>query len=196
MHTIPRDQIGFDFDGVIADIGEAFIRLACTDHGYCTLELDDIKNFQVEQCLDIDLWVVEKIFHDILNDSVGTGLRPIAGSIETLTRLTRMNGATIITARPELDPVRDWLDLHCGSETAAEIKLITSGTHDAKEHFIRHHNLSYFVDDRVHTCMQLAASGLTPLVFNQPWNRGQHHLRTVENWQEIDVILGLAELGR
>lgn len=191
MSTIPADQIGFDFDGVIADIGEAFIRLACSDHGYCSLELDDIKTFQVEECLEIDLKIVEQIFHDILADSVSTGLKPMDGAIETLTRLTGLNGVIIITARPHIGPVRDWLDLYCGSETAAKITLITSGNHDEKERFIRQHNLSYFVDDRVNTCIQLAASGLTPVVYDQPWNRGQHDLKTVDSWRAIDVMLGL-----
>jgi len=27
--SIATDEIGFDFDGVVADIGEAFIRVAC-----------------------------------------------------------------------------------------------------------------------------------------------------------------------
>ncbi|MCG6930785.1 MAG: hypothetical protein LJE64_09545 [Desulfofustis sp.] len=190
MQTIPADQIGFDFDGVIADIGEVFIRLARVDHGYNSIALEQITTFQVEECLDMDLRIVEKIFTDILEDSVGTGLKPMTGAIETLTRLTSIDGVTIITARPQTDPVRDWLEHHCGSEAAAKMLLVTSGDHDDKERYIRRHNLSYFIDDRVNTCVQLAASGLTPLVFSQPWNRGQHSLRSVESWRDIDTMLG------
>lgn len=193
MLTIPPDQIGFDFDGVIADIGETFIRLACKEHGYCSLELDHIKTFQVEECLDIPFEIVARIFEDILQDSINTGLKPIAGAIETLIHLSSRSSVTIITARPEIDPVRKWLDLYCGLETSEKITLVTSGDHDDKERYIRQHNLSYFVDDRVHTCVQLSEAGLTPLVFSQPWNRGQHDLVSVESWQEISCMLGLSE---
>lgn len=193
MLSIPPGKIGFDFDGVIADIGETFIRLACTDHGYCSLELNNINSFQVEQCLDIPFEIVARIFEDILEDSINTGLKPIAGAIETLNRLSTQSSVTIITARPEITPVRDWLDLYCGSETSEKITLVSSGDHDDKERYIRQHNLSYFVDDRVHTCVQLAEAGLSPVVFGQPWNRGQHDLASVESWQEISRMLGLSE---
>ncbi len=33
---IQIEQLGFDFDGVIADTAEAFIRLICTDYNYCS----------------------------------------------------------------------------------------------------------------------------------------------------------------
>ena len=190
MLTIPPDQIGFDFDGVIADIGETFIRLACREHGYCSLDVNNIKTFQVEECLDIPLEVVVRIFEDILQDSINTGLKPIAGAIETLTRLSSRGSVTIITARPEIDPVRKWLDHYCGLETSEKITLVTSGDHDDKERYIRQHNLSYFVDDRAHTCVQLSEAGLTPVVFSQPWNQNGHNLQSVENWTEVqDLIL-------
>jgi len=192
MFSIPPNQVGFDFDGVIADIGESFIRLACTDHGYCSLDLGKITTFQVEECLDIPFEIVARIFKDILEDSVKTGLKPINGAIETLTKLSRLNGVTIITARPEIDPVRAWLDFYCEPETADKITVVSSGHHDDKERYIRRHNLSYFIDDRAHTCIQLAETGLSPVVYSQPWNRGQHDLPAVESWREIEHMLGLA----
>ena len=39
---IPINEIGFDFDGVIADTAEAFIRLACSEYGYCGFSRDQI----------------------------------------------------------------------------------------------------------------------------------------------------------
>lgn len=180
--------IGFDFDGVIADIGEAFIRLACTKYGHCDLKLEQISSFQVEQCLNMERTIIEQIFDDILRDSIATELRPIDGAIESLKQLSRHAPVTIITARPEIAPVSDWLRLHCGAE-AKRIKLISSGHHDDKERFIRQHNILYFIDDRLTTCLMLAESGLNPLVFAQPWNSDHHDLPSVRNWREIlDLI--------
>jgi hypothetical protein len=182
--SIRPDSIGFDFDGVIADIAEAFIRIACRDYGYCTIAPEDICSFQLEHCLPIEPDVVESIFAAILDDSVGTGLKPIAGAITTLTRLSRLAPVTI-TARQERRPVLDWLELHCPPQTLRRIELIVTGDHDNKESFIRACSLRHFIDDRAKTCRQLAEAGLEPIVYTQPWNRDRHDLPAVIDWQEL-----------
>jgi uncharacterized HAD superfamily protein len=187
--AIAPAHIGFDFDGVIADIGEAFVRLACTRYG-CDLELDKISSFQVDECIDLPREAIEAIFDDILRDSIGTGLRPIEGAIEALKRLGGHAPVTIITARPRVEPVRDWLEHHFDRHRC-NITLISSGRHDDKEQFIRQHNIVYFIDDRVETCIMLAESGLKPMVFTQPWNRGQHNLPAVNTWAEIIDLLDI-----
>ena len=184
-------QIGFDFDGVIADIGEAFIRLACTKYGHCDLTLEQISSFQVEECLNMPRSTIEKIFEDILQDSLGTGLKPIDGAVESLRQLSRHAPVTSITARPELGPVSDWLNHYWGTD-ATSITLVSSGHHDDKERYIREHDILYFIDDRLTTCIMLAESGLKPLVFSQPWNRAGHDLPSVHNWQ---VILDLIDFN-
>lgn len=185
---IAPGQIGFDFDGVIADIGEAFLRLACTNYGHCDLTLEQISSFQVEECLNMPRSTIEKIFEDILQDSIATGLKPIDGAVDSLKQLTRHTPVTIITARPEIGPVSDWLRHYFGAE-ATRFKLVSSGHHDDKERYIRMHNILYFIDDRLTTCVMLAESGLNALVYSQPWNRAGHDLPSVNNWQEIlDLI--------
>ena len=182
--------IGFDFDGVIADIGEAFVRLACTRHGYCDLDLERISSFQVDTCIDLPAPVIEQIFDDILDDSIAVGLKPIEGSIDALKRLSDHGPLTIITARPRVEPVHAWL-MHHFDQHRCEIRLVSSGHHDDKERFIREHNIVYFIDDRAETCKMLARSGLKPLVFAQPWNRDQHDLPSVSSWREIIDLLEL-----
>jgi len=190
---IQPGSIGFDFDGVIADIGEAFIRLACTDHGYCSIKLEEIKTFQVENCIDIPAETVEIIFNDILADSLSTGLKPLPGAIETLTRLCSYSDITIITARPEIQPVVDWFDHYCLPDDRRKIKLIATGDHDNKEAYIRTCGLTHFIDDRTLTCLQLAEAGLNPIVFSQPWNRNQHNLPSVSNWVELYSLFELSQ---
>ncbi len=190
---IQPESIGFDFDGVIADIGEAFIRLACTDHGYCSIKLEDIKSFQVEHCIDIPTATVETIFNDILADSLATGLKPLPGAIETLARLSDHSDVIIITARPQIQPVIDWFDHYCLPEDREKIKLIATGDHDNKEGYIRTCGLTHFIDDRTLTCLQLAEAGLKPIVFSQPWNLDQHNLPSVSNWQELFALFDLKD---
>ncbi len=162
LKKIRPDSVGFDFDGVIADIGEAFIRLACERYDYCSISLEEISSFQVEHCTDIPRKVVESIFDDILQDSLGVGLKPMAGAVETLVRLSRVADVTIITARPVIGPVQDWFDFYCSTRNGGHIRLVATGDHDNKETFIRQCGLQHFIDDRTLTCLQLAEAGLSP----------------------------------
>lgn len=188
--TINTHEIGFDLDGVIADTGEAFIRIACEEFDYCSFSLEDITSFQVEDCISMPTEKVEQIFYSILKDSLGCGLQPIPGAVEVISSMARHNPVTIITARPLEQPVNDWLDFFFPAETCRQIKLVAMGDHDDKARYIREHNLNFFVDDRVKTCLQLAAeTEITPIVFRQPWNHGRHKLQSVDNWQEIRELL-------
>ncbi|MBL4901455.1 hypothetical protein JYT85_02225 [Desulfocapsa sp. AH-315-G09] len=187
--NIRHNEIGFDLDGVIADTGEAFIRLACEEFDYCSFRLEDITSFQVEDCLSIPTDKVEQIFYAILKDSLGTGLQPFPGAVDVITGMAAQAPVTIITARPLEKPVSDWLDHFFSSETCKQIKLVAMGDHDDKARYIKDHNLNYFVDDRVETCLQLAETNITPIVFNQPWNHNKHSLHSVSNWQEIQDLL-------
>jgi uncharacterized HAD superfamily protein len=67
------------------------------------------------------------------------------------------------------------------------------GNHDDKVRYIKEHNLEYFVDDRVKTCLQIAETEITPIVFRQPWNHNKHKLNSVSNWLEIHKLLNNKE---
>lgn len=190
-NKIDPHHIGFDFDGVIADIGEAFIRIACQNYGYCDFTLENITSFKVEDCTDIPENQVDEIFQTILADSLGTGLIPITGSLETLTSLAGHAPVTIITARHHDGPVVDWLSHYLDETICRAIKVIAMCDHDLKVGYIRQHNLHYFVDDRPETCHQVAEAGLQPILFRQPWNSGWNDVSTVSNWQQLKGLLKL-----
>ncbi len=186
---IAPDEIGFDFDGVIADTADAFLRIACEEYNYCSFTLEDITSFQVEECLNIPLPLVEKIFADILLDSLATGLKPMPDMCEVIGELADLAPVTIITARPKSQPVIDWLDKFLPSRTCKKINLIAMGDHDGKIKYIRDQGLKYFVDDRTRTCEILNEAEITPFVYSQPWNRNGHSFRTVESWREIRAMV-------
>lgn len=186
---IKSNEIGFDLDGVIAQTGETFLRLACEEFGHCSFSLDDIKDFEVEDCLGIPKDHVEQLFYTIMIDSLRTGLQPMPGAVDVISSLARQSTVTIITARPLTNPVADWLDHFFPEETCNNITLVATGDHNDKTRYIQDHNLRFFVDDRVETCLQLAETDITPIVFKQPWNSGRHDLHEVSNWQEISNLL-------
>ena len=184
MHIDPG-RIGFDIDGVVADTMEAFIRLADRDHAI-KVRPEDITDFEVEKCLDMDPAIVEDIFGRLMHDPLGEDLRPAPQSLPVLRDLAKRAPLTFITARPEAPPIAAWLGKHLGEAIFARARLIATGDHDGKVSHVKSLGLSHFVDDRPQTCRLLAdETGITPIVFSQPWNRGRHSFATVESWLEI-----------
>lgn len=184
-------EIGFDLDGVIADTAAAFVRIACEEYGYCDFTVEDITTFQIEQCIGMPATLVERIFRDILEDSLAAGLTPIPGAIEVLEEMAASGPITVITARHLEQPVIDWFDHFFPRSTTRAIRLIAMGDHDDKLRHIRRYGLRYFIDDRAETCTMLAAADILPYVYSHPWNRDRHHLPTVENWWQIRALLDL-----
>ncbi|PID77251.1 MAG: hypothetical protein CSB24_02445 [Deltaproteobacteria bacterium] len=182
---IPKDRLGFDFDGVIADTGETFVRLACENHGCCSFTVNDITSFEVSESLGIPLEVIEKIFEEMVNDTINTGLKPAAGAVEVLSELAETATVQIVTARPMAGPVVQWVNKFFTAETAEKIKVTATGSPEAKEQYLRELGIDYFIDDRHETCVELARKNITALVYSQPWNLGQHNLPMVENWRQI-----------
>lgn len=186
---IPIQETGFDFDGVIADTAEAFIRLACSDYGYCNFGVEDITRFEVENCLPIPTDIVLRIFTDILNDSIATDLRPMPGAVEGITKLASATTFTIITARLLARPVYDWLDRFFPATVVTNIRVIATGDHGDKFRHIDAEGLRYFIDDRAETCKELMEKNISSYVYSQPWNINRHNLPTVADWSDIMNLL-------
>ena len=181
-------EIGFDFDGVIADTVEAFIRIACEQYAHCGIRPEDITDFSVEQCLDMDAGIAESIFLQILQDSVGTGLLPMPGAVQVLGELTGQAQVTIVTARPEAEPVHHWLQTIFPDPVWPHIRVVAMGDHDNKARHIKGLGLTTFIDDRAETCLQLRSAGIRSIVFAQPWNLDRHDLPTVCSWADIRTL--------
>ncbi len=180
--------LGFDFDGVIADTAETFIRLACEEYELCGICPEDITNFEVEQCLDIAPEIVNDIFTRVLLDSVATGLKPMPGAVEVIGEMADKAHITVVTARPVADPVHDWLQSVFPKSTLPAIRVVAMGAHDDKSRHIHKQGLQYFIDDRAETCVQLNTTGIQPIVFSQPWNENRHRLPVVNSWEEIRAL--------
>ncbi|MDY0389655.1 MAG: hypothetical protein RBQ88_01915 [Desulfobulbus oligotrophicus] len=181
-------EIGFDFDGVIADTIEAFIRIACEQYDYCGIKREHITEFSVEQCLDMDAGIAEEIFLRILHDSVGTGLLPMPGAVEVLTEMADHTPVTIITARSEAEPVHYWLKQMFPAQIAQALHVVAMGDHDDKARHIKSLGLTAFIDDRVETCLQLRQTGVHSIVFAQPWNHNRQGLPVVHSWTDIRTL--------
>jgi len=187
--SISLTEIGFDFDGVIADTANTFIRIAADKYGYNGFSKDDITNFELEDCINVPRNIVDKIFTEILMDSLGTGLKPISGAVETLSVFAHYSKVTIITARPIDQPVHDWLETYFDKSLLTNMQVVATGDHDDKIRHIHANNIKYFVDDRVATCQSLLKEEICPIVYHQPWNEGRHNLTMVSDWNDISYMV-------
>ncbi len=184
-NRIAPSRLGFDFDGVIADTADAFLRLACYNYNICDIRIEEITSFEVEQCLSLEQKIIEEIFMEIQLDPVAVGLKPMPGAVEVLSEFSKRGQLTVVTARKEAKPVNQWLETVMEQKICSRIRVVASGEHDDKIRHIKQHNLTHFIDDRAETCTMLDRADINPFVFNQPWNLNRHNLPTVNCWQEI-----------
>jgi len=191
MRPIPTTEIGFDIDGVVADTTEAFLRLARDQFMIPDLKESEITEFDVAKCLPIAPKIVEEIFDILLEDPIGAGMQVMPGAIRVLEQMSHTSHLTFITARPLANPINDWLEYNLPASIFQQIRLSATGEHDGKLPYIKERKLRFFVDDRTETCLNLQKEGITPLVFNQPWNQGRHNLDTVADWPAIAAKLDL-----
>ena len=185
---ITPEHLGFDIDGVVADTAAAFLRLAAKDFGLTRLRLEDIIEFDMENCVDIDPEIIRNIFTRLMEDPVGEGLLPMPHACEVLEELAKAAPLTFVTARPFREPIREWLRKHLSEAAFGASRLIATGQHDGKGPFIREQGLHFFIDDRAETCIALKEEGLTSIVYNQPWNAGRHSLPVVDSWLDINRL--------
>lgn len=177
--------IGFDIDGVVADTGGAFIRIAQDEFGLNSFTLDDITSFDVNDCLDVNPEIVEEIFTRLLENPLAAGLQPMDGAISVLHKFSDAAPLTFVTARPHYNPIALWLQHFLQPSVFQKIRLVAMGAHDNKTSYIKDLGLRYFIDDRLQTCRMLAEEGITSLVYNQPWNKSDHQLPSVNDWLAI-----------
>ncbi len=188
---IQPSLIGFDIDGVIADTCEAFLRIAKQSYGINTYTQEDITEFNVTECLPIPEEIVDNIFDSLMKDPIETDLKPMPHAVHVLTKMAQKGPVTLITARPLRDPIKEWLKYILPKNTFQQTTLIAMGDHNGKAAYIKEQGLQFFIDDRAETCLSIQQEGITPYVFNQPWNEGKHNLQTVHNWHCIEAKLEL-----
>jgi hypothetical protein len=194
LHTsaIQPHQLGFDIDCVVADTMEAFIRLARQEH-QLDIAPEQITEFTVENCLAVDPRIIDAIFLRLLDAPLEHKLRPMENAVSVLKKFARQAPLTFVTARPNRQPIFDWLEALLGPQIMTEARLVAMGDHDGKIDHIKELGIRFFIDDRFETCQEIAAHGITAIVYTQPWNHQRHNLPTVKSWAEIEALCAPAD---
>lgn len=188
MMRIAPNEIAFDVDGVVADTFHLFVAKAHHDYGY-RFEYEDITEYDFMTVLDMDPQASDAIIQTLLDHPLESGLLPISGAVEVLTRLSLLAPLHFVTARPQKEPILDWVEHQLPEVDRNLIRLDVTGVHTEKIPVLIEKGFKYFVEDRLETCPLLERNGITPIVFEQPWNKKPHPYHVVRDWEGISMLI-------
>lgn len=186
---LPRERLGFDIDGVVADIMTTFLELAREHHGPHPFTLADITTFHLEDCLDLPPPLIRRLIRELIDRPHELPIQPLPEAVEVLTRLAQEAPLVFVTARDRAEPIQLWLNRTLARVPPRDIWVMATGDPEAKVRYLHTHAIEYFVEDRLETCFELARAGITPIVFAQPWNRRPHPFPEVASWPELAALL-------
>jgi 5'(3')-deoxyribonucleotidase len=187
--AIPKDAVAFDIDGVVADIMSTFLALARERYGRENLRYEDINTFYLEDCLDLEPWIIRSLIRELIDRPHELPLEPLPHAVTVLSRLALEAPLLFVTARDRVEPIQVWLNRTLAPVPPEAILVLATGDPDAKLECLKTRGVRYFVEDRLETCWQLSGHGITPVLFAQPWNRQPHPFWEVKSWQELDRLL-------
>jgi hypothetical protein len=182
-------RVAFDIDGVFGNVMELFIRLARDEYRIHSLRYEDITEYYLYDCLPIPHEVINQIIDKVLDYPYAVQMAPFEDSVPVLTRYARRHPLIFVTARKKVPPIRDWIGRTLDQVDPDRIQVIATGEHHLKLGVLKDLGFLYYVDDHLDTCRLLHAHAITPIVFDQPWNRKAHPFYRVSNWREIGEIL-------
>jgi 5'(3')-deoxyribonucleotidase len=141
--------------------------------------------------LEIDPEIIRVIINRILEGDFERELKPIEGAVEVLSEIGAAHPLLFVTARPELRTVQKWVHSSLPLRPS-EIQVIATGSFEGKADVLGAHGVRYFVEDCLEICHMVSEHGITPILFNQPWNRSSHHpFMEVSSWADIRALVDL-----
>ena len=184
-------SVAFDIDGVFADTMRLFLDIAREEFHINGIRYEDITRYNLEECISIDPQIIGVIITRILDGDYRIPLKPIHRAPEVVSRIgSRHTPVLFVTARSNPEPVRKWMEqiLLLAPDS---VEIVATGTCEKKAEVLVEKKISYFIEDRLETCFSLKEAGITPILFQQPWNREAHPFLEVASWKEIESLVDI-----
>ena len=190
MHTmkIPVQEIAFDFDGVVADTFRLFVEMARTNFGVA-IDYEDITDYDFLKVIKMELDDAMQIIDTLTYRPHELDLPPNLGAVGVLSRLAEISPVLLVTARPVGEPIERWFKRHAPQIRPGYLRVKATGENTAKLEILQKEGIRYFIEDRLDTCRMLAPEGITPIIYDQPWNREDNPFLTVKSWEEISSLI-------
>lgn len=186
---IDPNELAFDIDGVVADTMAVFVRLAHDRYGLTHLRKEHMHCYNLYQCLDLAPDVIDDLVCLTLDDEHTLQIPPIPAAPDVLTELAEHAPLRFITARIWPESITQWLHLVLPAVPAEHIQVVATGAPEAKLKVLQELGVRYFVEDRLETCHFLAEDGISPLLFDQPWNRTPNRFPRFDSWRQLRRVI-------
>lgn len=183
----PR-RLAFDIDGVLANTMQLFLDILKDVYGVNHIAYEDITQYHLEACLDVDPKIITGATDRIINGNYPCQLNPNEGAADVLKQLHAFGTIRLVTARPYPGPIRKWIDQLLPPDRY-RVEITATGSFEAKTDILKAENIQWFVEDRLDTCFLIEEQGFTPVVFIQPWNRQPHPFIEVEDWAGLEKLI-------
>src|SRR5512139_4242555 len=103
---IPKDELAFDIDGVVADIMTTFLALALERYNQGHhLRYEHITTFLLSECLDLPSTIIDALIREIIDRPHELPVEPFPQAVQVLTRLALETPLLFITARDRARPI-------------------------------------------------------------------------------------------
>jgi uncharacterized protein len=182
------EEIAFDVDGVFADTFRTFVDTARRDYG-CSFSYEEITEYDFRTVVEIEERASEAIIARMLEDPIGSGIEPLPGAVDVLTRLAAIAPLLFVTARPEETAIRGWIRHYLPGVPEDAVRVVATGTGENKRSVLLDHGVACFVEDCLETGFLIEPYRVRPVIFDQPWNRKPHPFHVVKSWRQIDAML-------
>jgi len=173
--AIDAGEIAFDIDGVVADTMAVFVRLAGERYGLSELRKEHLTCYDLYRCVPAEREIVDELVCLTLDDEHTLQVPAMPGAPEVLGKLALCGPLRFVTARVWPESIVRWLRLNLPQAPPERIQVTATGDPRRKLEVLRDLRIRYFVEDRLETCHLLSRDGIRPLLFDQPWNRGEEH---------------------
>jgi uncharacterized HAD superfamily protein len=182
-------NIAFDIDGVFANTMGLFLEIAHRDYGLNHIRYEDITQYFLEDCLDVDPDTIKEIINRILEGDFSYELKPLEGAVDVLSEIGAVHPLLFVTARPQAEVIREWV-CEALPLKSDRVELVATGTFEGKAEVLEAKGIEYFVEDFLDICYMISERAVKPILFTQPWNRTPPHpFREVDSWGEIRALI-------
>jgi len=186
---IDPNELAFDIDGVVADTMSVFVRLAHARYGFTHLSKEHMHCYDLYQCLDLAPEVIDNLICLTLDDEHTLQIPPMPMAPDVLTDLAEHAPLRFVTARIWPESIIAWLHQILPEVSPDRIQVVATGAPEAKLKILQDWRVRYFVEDRLETCHFLARDGITPLLYDQPWNRMPNRFPRFDSWQQLRRVI-------
>lgn len=181
--------IGFDFDGVIFDMGPIIAHELSKLLGRI-ITIQELTEHSIENCFNLTKEQTDYVVNCCYRDEYFWGDRFVPGARGGLKRMHSLNyPINIITARPHPERVRNYIL----SQIDIEPSLINVYYTRSKDKGQMAHDLGLtaFVDDHFVSLDSIAQYGIFPILFDNPWNQNPPaiYYHRIKSWGEIEEMI-------